>query len=69
MGHSINFWLTNKDMKRLKQLKEIIERKGIKLPDITKAPLYHGKINRSMIFRYCLKETLKRLLEEEEESK
>lgn len=65
MGKSISFWLTKKDMKQLKRLKKILERKKIKLPDIAKIPEYRGKINRSMILRYCLRETLKRLLEED----
>ena len=63
MGKAIIVWLTEESEKQLVRIKEHIEAEKIKLPDIAKLPEYKGKINRSMVVRYCIKTTLE-VLEE-----
>ena len=67
MGKATVFWLTDETRQKLEKVTEYIKRRKIELPDISVIPALKGKLNRSMVLRYCIETTLKHLEGESEQ--
>ena len=57
--------MTEEALQQLEQVKEHIKRKKIQLPEIVKLKEFKGKLNNSMVFRFCVKYTANHLSEDE----
>ena len=64
MGKAVVFWLTEETKQKLEKVTEYIKSRKIELPNIAIVPELKGKLNRSMVLRYCIEKTLE-VLEDE----
>lgn len=61
MGKAKTVWFDAKTLEMIFKIRQYIEERNIEVPNIAVIEEFKGKLNFSMIVRYCVEQTLKQL--------